>query len=195
MIGSRLIGAALLVLIAGLVAGLAHFVAVLILPQVASKDAFTLLLARNPTNRMIVFAASRPGDKLIPYRDPATVQGLCFFDVGVGPVRIKTKVEEGRLLTLSFRTPDGKIFYSMTDRAALRDTIDIRLVTDVQLRAIQEEEDEDAGLPNELRLKVPSQKGLIVATALVARPSETREAENRIKAITCAPEPLHQPQG
>lgn len=191
----RWIGAVLLIVIAGLVAGLTHFVAVLILPEVASKDAFSLLSARGAMNRMVLYPASRPGDSLIPFRDPSTVQGVCFFDVGKAPVRVKTKIEEGRLLTLSFRTPEGKIFYSMTDRAALRDAIDIRLATDAQLKAIAADEDEDTGLPSELRLRAPQQKGLVVATALITRPNEAQDAEARIKAISCAAEPLPQPQG
>lgn len=178
-----------------LVAGLTHFTAVLLLPDVASKDAFTLLASHGAPNRMVILPSSRPGDSLIPFRDPATVQGICYFDVGQTPVRVRTTTEEGRLLTLSFRTPAGKIFYSMTDRAALHDTIDIRLVTDAQLDAVEDQDDEDAGLPSELRLKTPTRTGLIVATVLVTRPSETQDAEARIKAITCAPEPLHQPQG
>ena len=78
----------------------------------------------------------------------------------------------------------------MTDRAALRETIDIRLVTPAQLADISANDDDDAGLPEELRLQSPSTQGLIVATALVARPSERNDAEARIKAISCAPEPI-----
>ena len=90
----------------------------------------TRLATRNGVNKVSLLVPSRPGDTLIPFRDPATVQGICFFDVSKGPVRVKTRVEEGALLTLSFRLPKGgKVFYSMTDRAAFRDTIDIRLVT------------------------------------------------------------------
>ena len=191
-------------LIVGLVAGFTHLVAILLLPQVATRDAYDLLVARSPkdspaksspaaTDRvgaMILLPPARPGDTLIPFRDPAAVQGLCFYDLGAAPMRIRTKVAEGRLLTLSFRTRDGRIFYSMTDRAALRGTIDIRLGTSAQLDLVAEGDDEDAGLPEELRLKAPALTGLVVATALVARPSERAEAEARIKAIECRPEPL-----
>lgn len=178
-----------------LIAGLTHFTAVLLLPDVASKDAFTLLTPRGATNRMTLLSSSRPADRLVPFRDPETVQGICYFDLGQSPVRIRTATDEGHLLTLSFRTPGGKIFYSMTDRAALRNSIDIRLVTDAQLAAVEENDDDDAGLPSELRLKAPTRTGLIVATALVARQSDAQDAEARIKAIGCAPEPLPQPQG
>jgi uncharacterized membrane protein len=177
--------------IIGLVAALTHLSAILLIPRVATQDAYNVLAAKSPPNTLIVLPPSRPGDKAVPYRDPATIQALCFFDVGKAPIRVRTHVEEGKLLTLSFRTPQGRVFYSMTDRAALKDVIDIRLVTSAQLNAIEDAEtDVEQGLPSELRLKVPSQRGLLVATTLVERPSEREAAEARIRAITCAPEPL-----
>ena len=182
------------VAIVGLVAGLTHLVAVLLLPDVATRDAYDLLAAHGyGRDGMSVLPPARPGDTLIPFRDPAAVQGLCFFDLAKAPFRIRTKVEEGRLLTLSFRTRDGRIFYSMTDRAALRGSIDIRLVTPAQLETVADGDDEDAGLPEELRLKAPATAGLIVATALIARPGGRADAEARIKAIECKPEPLDAP--
>lgn len=173
-----------------LIAALTHLSAILLLPRVATKDAYTLLSANRPVGRMTLLPPSRPGDTLVPFRDPATVQGVCFFDLGKSPFRVKAKAEEGQLLTLSFRTPEGKIFYSMTDRAALHDKIDIRLVTGEQLEKVEDNDDEDQGLPEELRLRAPSLKGLVVATVLVSRPSEAQDAEARVKGITCAPELL-----
>ena len=186
---SILIGAAIVLL----VAGLTHLTAILLLPKVATRDAFDLLAGLASNDRMKIFAPARPGDTLIPFRDPATVQGLCVFDLRAGPVRLKTQTEEGQLLTLSFRTKEGRIFYSMTDRAALRGTIDIRLVTAAQLAEVADQDDEDDGLPEELRLVAPTLKGLVVATALIARPSERADAEKRVAAISCKQEPLPAP--
>ena len=189
-------------LIVLLVAALTHLSAIILLPSLATKDAFDSLAHSEATGSvkspaasgtMRLLAASRPGDGLVPFRDPATVQGVCFFDLSAAPFRIKTTIEEGRLLTLSFRTPKGRIFYSMTDRAAFHDVIDIHLVTEAQLKAVEAEDDEDQGLPSELRLKAPTLIGMVIATALVARPSEAHDAEERIKAIACAPEPLPTP--
>ncbi|WP_158810006.1 hypothetical protein [Beijerinckia sp. L45] len=190
---NRLIGVLPWLLATLLVAGLTHFTAILILPKVATRDAFDRLAAQGGVDHMVLLPSSGPDGTVIPFLDPATVQGLCFFDVGKTPVRLKARVEAGRLLTLSFRTREGRIFYAMTDRAALHDTIDIRLVTESQLQQVEAGDDEEQGLPSELRLKAPAPKGLIVATALVARPGDRQEAEARIKAIDCRPEPLAAP--
>lgn len=177
-----------------LVAALTHILVILLLPEVATKDAYDILAARfDRGGGLVLLPPSQPGDTLIPFRDPATVLGLCFYDLSKGPARVRLKTEDGRLLTLSFRTPEGRVFYSMTDKAALNGAIDIRLVTDAQLKVVEDGDDEDQGVPSELRLKSPSRKGLLVATALIARPSEARDAAERIKSISCAPEPLPPP--
>lgn len=190
---NRSIGALPWLLATLLVAGLTHFTAILILPKVATRDAYERLAARGQADHMVLLPSGSASGTPVPFLDPATVQGLCFFDVEKVPVRVKARVEEGRLLTLSFRKREGRIFYAMTDRAALHDMIDIRLVTESQLQEVEAGDDEEQGLPAELRLKTPGPKGLIVATALVARPSDRQDAEARIKAIDCHPEPLGAP--
>ncbi len=190
----RLLEIAVGVAIVVLVAGLTHLLAILLIPRVATKDAYHSLAMRGGTNRMSMLAPSTPGADLIPFADPATVQGICFYDVTKTPVRVRAHTEAGRLLTLSFRTPESKVFYSMTDRAALRGSIDIRLVTPEELQDIEDSDSgDDSGLPTELRLKVPGPRGLMVATALVERPSERQDAARMVSAITCAPEPLQPP--
>ncbi len=170
-----------------LTAALTHFSAILLLPEVATKDAVSLLAARFKPNAMALLTSALDS---IPFTDPATVQGVCLFDLTKAPLRVRAKTEPGRLLTLSFRAADGRIFYSMTDRAALHDAIDIRLVTANQLKVIEAADNEDEALPSELRLQAPSTKGLLLATALVARPSGAQDAVERIKAVSCASEPI-----
>ena len=177
-----------------LVAGLTHIFVILLLPEVATKDAYSILAGRlDHGGGLVSLPQAKPGETIIPFRDPATVQSLCFYDLTRSPARVRLKTEEGRLLTLSFRTPEGRVFYSMTDRAALNGTIDILLVTEAQLKIIEDGDDEDEGVRTELRLKSPGVRGLLIATALIARPSEARDAAERLKAISCAPELLPPP--
>lgn len=172
-----------------LVAALTHWTAILLLPSIAPGDAYHRLMAAYGGPGMILLPPAKPGDRVIPFRDPAAVQGICFFDLAKAPVRIKTNIEEGRMLSLSFRTRTGKIFYSMTDRGALDRKIDVRLVSEAQLADLEARDDETKAPPPELRLQAPTATGLVVATALVTRPGERDGAETRIKGVTCQPEP------
>ncbi len=72
-------------LIVALCAGLTHLASVLLLPSFAPRDAITLLAARDPPNRMAVLQPNRPGAGVIPFGDPATVQGVCPFDLTKAP--------------------------------------------------------------------------------------------------------------
>ena len=184
----RLVGWGLWLLAAVLVTALTHLIAILILPRLAPRDAAHRLAPLLASDHMTLLPPAGPASMLIPFGDAAVVQSACFFDLTASPARIRASVEEGKLLTLSFRTREGQIFYAMTDRAALHGSIDIRLVSDEQLQAVEAGDDEDQGLPTELRLKAPSQRGMVVATALVARPAERQDAESRVKAVECHPE-------
>jgi uncharacterized membrane protein len=172
-----------------LTAALTHLTAILLLPEVATRDAYHRLADAYGGTGMILLSPARPGDHAIPFRDPAVVQGICFFDLAKAPVRIKANIEEGRMLSLSFRTRTGKIFYSMTDRGALDRKIDVRLVSEVQLAELEARDDENKAPAPELRLQAPAATGLLVATTLIARPGEQDGAEARVKAVTCRPEP------
>ena len=184
----RLVGGSLWLLAGALVTALTHFAAILILPRLAPRDAAHRLAPLLASDHMALLPQASPASTLIPFGDPAVVQSACFFDLAAKPVRIRANVEEGKLLTLSFRTREGQVFYAMTDRAALRGSIDIRLVNDEQLQAVEAGDDEDQGLPTELRLKAPSQRGMVIATALVARSADRADAESRVKAVECHPE-------
>lgn len=193
MIGARLFQLFVGAVIVMLVAGLTHFASVLLLPKVADQDAYSVLAPRAAIDHVTLLPSARPGETLVPFLDPSTVQGICVFDLAKAPARIKVSTQEGRLLTLSFRTPDGHIFYSITDRAALHNTIDVHLVTDAQLKAIEDNDVDDQGMPEELRLKAPTRQGLVVLTALVARPEDKDRARRQIEAVKCAPEPISPP--
>ncbi len=171
-----------------LVAAMTHVLAILILPRVATRDAYDRLAPLAARDHMTLIPASTAADGLPAFRDPATAQAVCFFDLGRNAARIQARVEDGRLLTLSFRTREGKIFYAMTDRAAFKSAIDIRLLSDDQLAALEGNDEEGQGLSPELRLRAPALKGMVIATTLVTRPSDREDAEARLKKISCGPE-------
>jgi uncharacterized membrane protein len=173
-----------------LIAALTHFIAILILPYVAPRNAYHRLANAYGGKGIVILPAAKPGDDVIPFRDPTLVQGICFFDLTQAPVRIKAKVKAGRMMSLSFRTSTGKIFYSLTDRGVLNNMIDIRLVSEAQLAALEARDDDDNKAPApELRLQAPANTGLIVASAFISRPSEQNEAEAWVKTVTCQPAP------
>jgi uncharacterized membrane protein len=177
------------------VAALVHLVAILVMPQVAPRDAYARLGAFAKPGQMMLLPQALPGHQLTPFEDPALAQAVCLYDLANGPLHLHADLPDNRLLTVSFRTRTGQIFYSMTDRASLHGTIDVRIMTQAQLDAEQASDDDENDQPlKELRLVAPDSKGFVLVNALANYPSERADAEAEVKSVSCAPETLAQDQ-
>lgn len=170
------------------VAAAVHILAVFYLPKYEGKDPFSRLSAFAKTGELTVLPRAAPQAEWAPFSDPALAQGACLYDLSRKPMRLSGEVDADRMLTLSFRTPTGEIFYSMSDRAAQRGKIDVLVLTADQLETLEASDEGDEEAPQELRLVAPTTKGIVLINALAAFPSERLEAEQRVKAMSCAPE-------
>jgi uncharacterized membrane protein len=172
------------------IAGIVHIASILMMPRVASRDAFARISAVAPVNQMTLLPATLPGAEVAPFEDPAMAVGACRFDLTRGPVRIRASLPPEALLLMSFHGRYGQLFYAMTDRGASRGRLEVVLATRDQLDDI-ESRDSDEELPQELRLQAPTLQGFFVARALAERPSLMAEAQARITSIVCelAPKP------
>jgi uncharacterized membrane protein len=187
-LSDRLFG--FLLYLAGIVfvAGVVHFVSILAMPELAPHDAYARLSALAKPSQMTLLPRALPGHEITPFEDPALAQAVCLYDLSTGPLDIHADIGDPGLLTLSFRTRSGRIFYSMTDQAALHGTIDVRIMTQPQLEAIEANDDDEDEPLQELRLVAPGMKGFVLVNALAAFPSERAEAEARATSISCSPE-------
>ncbi len=166
------------------VAGLVHLVSIFALPELAKKDAYARLAAFAQPGELTLLPQARPGQEYAPFVDPALVQGVCLFDLNQGPLELSADIVSDGLLSFSFRTRTGRVFYSMTDRAASHGKIDVVILTPKQLEAVEATDDEEE-LPQELRLTPPQKTGFVLINALVAFPGERPDVEARVKAMNC----------
>ncbi len=166
-----------------------HLASILAMPEIAPRDAYARLAALAKPAQMTLLPAVLPGREMIPFEDPALAQAVCLYDLSNGPLHVHADIEDPGLLTLSFRTRDGRVFYSMTDQAALHGNIEVRIMTQPQLAAVEESDEDDENEPlQELRLVAPDMKGFVLVNALAAFPSERAEAETRAASISCSTE-------
>ena len=115
------------------VAGLVHIVSILIMPRLAPHDAFARLSALAKTKQPFLLPRPLPGQEITPFEDPAVAEAVCMFDLTQAPFHVSASFGEDALVTLSFRSRTGKIFYSMTDKASVHGKIDISVMTEPQL--------------------------------------------------------------
>jgi uncharacterized membrane protein len=166
------------------VAGLVHIVSIFALPELAQKDAYSRLSTLTQPGQLSLLPAPLPGQEYAPFEDPALVQGVCLYDLDRGPLELSADIIGDGLLTFSFRTRTGRVFYSMTDKAASHGKIDVLVLTPKQLEAVEADDDEEE-LPQELRLTAPEKKGFVLINALAAFPSERANIETLVKSMNC----------
>lgn len=165
-------------------AGFVHLVSVLAMPQLAPHDAFARLsvFAKGPAP--VLLPQALPGKQITPFEDPALAEAVCIFDLGRGPLHVQADLDHKELLTLSFRSRTGRVFYAMTDKAAIKGKVDIMVMTAAQLAAAQANDDED-NPPQELRIVSPQATGFVLIKALAPYPSERAAAEARAQSVSC----------
>ncbi len=187
----RLLAALLWLLGVLAVAGFTHIVAVFALPELAAKETFARISELAKPGRLTLLPPSSPDRQILPFADPAMVHSVCPFDLSQGGFRLHADVEGGRLLTFSFRTAAGQVFYSMTDLAAQQGKIDVVVLTAAQLEIVEAGDDEDDP-SQDLRLVAPEPHGFVFVSALAAYPSERADAQERVKPVDCADEQIAQ---
>ena len=166
------------------IAGIVHICSILLMPSVAAHDARARLAETAKSEGITVLAQPEPGKIVLPFSDPALAVGTCPFDLTRGPLHLRANADGESLLLLSFRDNRGRLFYSTTDRAALKGKIDILVVNAQQLDAL-EANDSDEQAAQELRLQAPGPTGLIIVRALAERGSDMAQARARVSAIAC----------
>ncbi|MDE2363651.1 MAG: hypothetical protein KGM42_13310 [Hyphomicrobiales bacterium] len=161
-------------------AGIVHISSVLMMPRFAEKDAFALLSVPIDGVQLLPDASDRQS---IPFQDPAATLATCRFDLDKGPMLIRYNAGEN-LLTMSFRDRTGNVFYSTTDRAALRGKLDILLVDAQQLDNLEANDPEDQA-PQELRLVPPTRTGFVLIRAIADRDGGRSAAINAARSVVC----------
>jgi len=167
-----------------------HFVSILVLPHYFGDRAMAYWSAFATEGHPGLRADPPPGTAP-PFEDPALLQGVCLYDLASAPFRIHATIDPGQFASFAFHRPSGDAFYAVTDRAAQQGRIDILLMTQRQFDEAEEtsEEADDTSHsstePRELRLVSEDEKGFLLVSALVARPSERERIKTWMAAIEC----------
>jgi uncharacterized membrane protein len=181
--GGRLLLAGIATLI---LAGMAHLLAVLTLPWLAERDAFARLRTTAVAERAEIIAAPGASPTWLPSPDPATAVAACAYDLAEGPLRVTAKTR-GLYQSVSFHRRGGGVFYALTDRAAVRGSLDLVVLTRPQLEELLAREDEDDP-SRDVRIEAPHAEGFVVVRVLAPFPSQRREAQEAASLVTCTSE-------
>lgn len=170
--------------LAGLaLAGVVHIVTILLIPQLSERDAAAAYATLGTGGKAELISSGAPGRPELRDADPATVIAACSYDLSAGPVRVVART--GSLpLGLSLHRRGGGVVYAITDRAAIRGTLEFVVMTEAQ-HDERLAEDEDGETTRELRVVSDTEQGVIVARVLAGRPSDRPEAEALATGVAC----------
>lgn len=170
--------------LAGLaLAGIVHIATVLLIPQFSEQDAATAYATLGMGGKAELIPPGAPDLPDLRDADPATVTAICSYDLSTGPMRVVAHT--GSLpLGLSLHRQGGGVAYAITDRAAIRGTLEFVVMTEAQHDEALAQ-DEDGETVRELRVVSDTEQGLIVARVLMERPSDRSEAEALATGVAC----------
>ena len=168
-------------------AGIVHIVSVLALPYMAARDAFGRLAAVAAVNQLTMLPKPEHGKEIAPFGDPALVTAVCRYDISETPFRLSAVVSGESLVLISFHDRFGKVFYSLTDRAAVRGRIEAVVVTAGQKEALEAEDSED-GPGSDLRLVTTRNQGFILLRSLAEQPGDYARMQQLFENVSCAPD-------
>jgi uncharacterized membrane protein len=165
-----------------LLGGIVHLASVLMLPSLASGDAYTRLATLAPVNTVTQVPPSAPGPTLMPFMDPAFTMAVCRYDLSDGPLAFSVPVSPA-YTAVTFYTRTNVAFYAINDRAAGRRAIELELMTTEQRDELPG--DEDVTAADRLIVESPTSTGLILIKALVAEPGMLPSARQALAAARC----------
>jgi uncharacterized membrane protein len=170
-----------------LLGGIVHLSTVLAMPQAATQDAYSRLVALTPVNTMVPLAAPTAESTIMPFMDPAFAQAVCRYDLSGGALKLIAPVSQA-YTSVTFYTRKSVAYYAINDRAAGRRTIELDLMTPEQHAGVPEEEDVTAA--DRLIIESPSTLGLILLRALAPEPGLMAMARGALAGATCGIHPV-----
>jgi len=168
-----------------LLGGIVHLATVLLLPRMATQDAYARVSAIAPVNAVIPMPQPTPEKAVMPFMDPAFAVSVCRYDLSRGPLKFSVPISQA-YTSVSFYTSSDVAYYAINDRAAGRRVIELDLMTARQRAELPENEDITAA--DRLIVASPTTAGLIMIRALVPETSGVPAARNALAAAQCRPQ-------
>jgi len=168
-----------------LLGGVVHLATILLLPAMATQDAYSRLAPLAPVNKVVPVPAPSPDKAAMPFMDPAVAMAVCRYDLSEAPLKFSVPISQA-YTSVSFYTRSDIAYYAINDRAAGRRVIELDLMTADQHNDLPDNEEITAA--DRLIVDSPTLTGLIVIKALAAEPGLLAAAQSSLAAARCQPQ-------
>ncbi|HEY2186737.1 MAG TPA: DUF1254 domain-containing protein [Xanthobacteraceae bacterium] len=168
-----------------LLGGIVHLTTVLLLPSLASKDAYARVSAIAPVNAVVPIPPPAPENAVMPFMDPAFAVSVCRYDLSRAPLKFSVPISPA-YTSVSFYTRGDVPYYALNDRAAGRRVIELDLMTNAQRADLPE--NEEITRADRLIVTSPTRTGLIVIRALTPELGWAPAVRAALAAARCRPQ-------
>ncbi len=169
-----------------LLGGIVHLATVLVLPNLASQDAYSRLAPIAPINAVAPLPPPSAQSSPIPFLDPAFAMAVCRYDLTDGPIKLSVPVSPA-YTSVSFYTRSEVAYYAINDRAAGRRVIELDLMTGEQRGDLPG--DEELTAADRLIVESPTTTGLIIIKALAPEQGMLPAARSALAGARCQLQP------
>jgi len=169
-----------LVLCGVFLAGIIHIAIILLIPFVGSRDAAKQILT---SGQMLNFEAIGENEKLkLAANDPYFKTSVCRFDLTQDGVQI-TGQQIPDFWSASVFDDRGRIVYSMNDRTAIKNRLQMVVVSPVQMADIRQAQPEE--IETSIIVETTANKGFVILRALVRDQSLQEQAKAFLDTAEC----------
>jgi len=165
-------------LLAVVVAVVAHALTVWLLPRAVVRVATNVMAEREGFNRAVFPPRADETSRTIVRPSPDLLYAGCAFDVASAPVRIRAVVPGDAYWSLSMFAANTDNFFVVNDRQAAAGTVDLVLVAPGTKVALP---------PGATLVEAPSARGIVLTRTLIAREDRLAELDEARRRFTCAP--------
>ena len=141
---------------------LLHIIIILTIPAYADRDAWTRISALGPSEFFHILPDNRPGG--LTSSNPFVRTAVCRFDISEQPVRV-TASDLAYYWSLAIFDPGTNEIYSMNDRTATDQRLDIAVVTPLQMIGYRKSLPET--LTDSVLIEFPGTTGYLVLRTVV----------------------------
>jgi uncharacterized membrane protein len=167
-------------LLALVVAGVAHLLTVWLLPRVVMRVATSTMAEREGFNHAVFPPRADETARTIVRPSPDLLYAGCAFDVASGPLRIQAVVPKDTYWSLSMFAANTDNFFVVNDRKAASGTVDVVLAASGANVALP---------PGAVLVEAPSTRGIVLTRTLIADADRLGELDEARRRFTCAPLP------
>ena len=166
-----------------LLGGIIHVAIVFMVPLFASNDAWAQMRAFGPDGQFHLLPIPVAGAEPLASLDPRMVQAVCRFTLAEGPLRIQAVLPD-EFWSIAVFDRRGRNVYSLNDRAADRQKLDLAILTPVQMALMRQ--DPPAALESAIVLEVPIDTGFVLLRVFVPDDSMLPSATAALQEADCA---------